>query len=187
MGQESRFEVVREVEEFDDGGVRELDYFEGTNLAFVDYIHPRAIVQKGFKKMVLAIIPGVKPSKYKGNLSVKKTPAVEKKSKGTGKIEKTYSCPSGYRKGVRDEAWDKAKGKVIDPGTVKVMNKEVPWEMGHKPGYEFRKHQQSAQERGISRKEFLDEHNNPDHYRPELPSSNRSHKGEDLTGNYFGD
>ncbi|MET3656319.1 hypothetical protein ABIC55_001403 [Sporosarcina psychrophila] len=37
-------------EEFDDGGVRELDnYFEGTKLAFVDYIQPRAIVQKGFK------------------------------------------------------------------------------------------------------------------------------------------
>ncbi|WP_399627952.1 T7SS effector LXG polymorphic toxin [Sporosarcina sp. SG10008] len=187
-----QYEVVKEVEEeFDDGGFRELDnYFEGTKLAFVDYIHPRAIIQKGFKKMALAIIPGVKPSKYKGNLSVKKTPAVENKSKGTGKIEKTYSRPSGYRKGVRDEAWDKAKGakgKVIDPGTGKVMNKEVPWDMGHKPGYEFRKHQQSAQERGISRKEFLDEHNNPDHYRPELPSSNRSHKGEDLTGNYFGD
>lgn len=42
-------------------------------------------------------------------------------------------------------------------------------------------------ERGITRKQFLDEHNNPDHYRPELPSSNRSHKGEDLTDDYFGD
>ncbi|MET3656334.1 hypothetical protein [Sporosarcina psychrophila] len=85
MGQESRFEVVREVEEFDDGDVRKLDgYFEGTNLAFVDYIHPRAIVQKGFKKMALAIVLGA-PSKYKGNLSVKKTPAVENNSKATVK------------------------------------------------------------------------------------------------------
>ncbi|WP_255551638.1 hypothetical protein [Sporosarcina sp. E16_8] len=88
-----QYEVVKEVEEeFDDGGFRELDgYFEGTNLAFVDYIQPRAIVQKGFKKMALAIIPGVKPSKYKGNLSVKKTPAVENKSKGTGKVSKRIS------------------------------------------------------------------------------------------------
>ena len=30
--------------------------------------------------------------------------------------------------------------------------------MGHKPGYEFRKHRASAQERGIDRKQFLDEH-----------------------------
>jgi predicted ribonuclease toxin of YeeF-YezG toxin-antitoxin module len=67
------------------------------------------------------------------------------------------------------------------------MDKSEPWDMGHKPGFEFRKHQQSAQERGISRKQFLDEYNNAEHYRPELPSSNRSHKGEDLTDNYFGD
>ncbi|MBD5001907.1 type IV secretion protein Rhs [Xanthomonas citri pv. citri] len=67
------------------------------------------------------------------------------------------------------------------------MKKDEPWDMGHKPGYEFRKHQQSAMERNISRKQFLDEHNNPDHYQPELPSSNRSHKGEDMTDDYFGD
>ena len=35
-------------------------------------------------------------------------------------------------------------------------------------------------------KQFLDEHNNPAKYRPELPSSNRSHKGENLTDDYFG-
>ena len=66
------------------------------------------------------------------------------------------------------------------------MNKDELWDMGHKPGYEFRKNRQSAIEKSISRKEFLDEHNNLDHYRPELPSSNRSHKGEDLTDDYFG-
>jgi hypothetical protein len=42
-------------------------------------------------------------------------------------------------------------------------------------------------ERGIDRKQFLNEHNNPEHYRPELPSSNRSHAGELNTGDYFGD
>ncbi|MEK4407064.1 hypothetical protein MKZ26_22095 [Sporosarcina sp. FSL K6-6792] len=96
-----QYEVVKEVEEeFDDGGFRELDnYFEGTKLAFVDYIHPRAIVQKGFKKMALAIVPGVKPSKYKGNISVKKTPAVENKSKGAGEVSKSTS---GNRKHLSD-------------------------------------------------------------------------------------
>lgn len=67
------------------------------------------------------------------------------------------------------------------------MNKDKSWDMGHLPDYEFRKHKKSAEERGITREQFLDEHNNPDHYRPELPSSNRSHKGEDLTDDYFGD
>ncbi|MFI8709573.1 HNH/ENDO VII family nuclease [Bacillus sp. NPDC077411] len=104
--------------------------------------------------------------------------------------DKTYERPSGYRKGVRDTAWDNAKGKdgqVRDPETKEIMYKDEPWDMGHKPGYEFRKHQKSAEERGITRKQFLDEHNNPDHFRPELPSSNRGHKGKDLTDNYFGD
>ena len=102
----------------------------------------------------------------------------------------SYSRPSGFRKGVRDKVWDNAKnanGDVIDPVTKRVMDKSEPWDMGHKPGYEFRKHQQSAENRGISRKQFLDEYNNPEHYRPELPNSNRSHKGEDITNNYFGD
>ena len=66
------------------------------------------------------------------------------------------------------------------------MNFDEPWDMGHKPGYEFWKHQKSAKERGISRKQFLDEHNNPEHYRPELPSSNRGHRGEDDSTRYLG-
>ncbi len=109
---------------------------------------------------------------------------------GKGEVDKTYSRPSGFRKGVRDEVWEKATdtvGNVRDPLTDTIMNKGKSWDMGHKPGFEFRKHQQSAMERGITRKEFLNEHNNPDHYRPELPSSNRGHKGEDLTDDYFGD
>ena len=65
-------------------------------------------------------------------------------------------------------------------------DKDEPWDMGHKPGYEFRKHRDSARRRGIDRKQFLDEHNNPEHYRPELPSSNRSHAGEDATDTYLG-
>ena len=66
------------------------------------------------------------------------------------------------------------------------MNFDDPWDMGHKPGYEFRKHKTSAQERNIERKQFLNEYNNPNHYRPELPSSNRGHFGEDMTETYYG-
>jgi hypothetical protein len=108
---------------------------------------------------------------------------------GKKTIPKTYERPSGYRKGVREEAWERAKGpdgKVRDPGTGREMKFDEPWDMGHKPGYEFRKHQQSASERGIDRKQFLDEHNKPEHYRPELPASNRSHKGELKGDDYFG-
>jgi len=94
-----------------------------------------------------------------------------------------------FRKGVRDKAWDAAKGKdgkVRDPVTKKVMKKDEPWDMGHKPGYEHRKHVKSAAERDIDRKQFLDEYNEPSHYRPELPRSNRGHQGELKTDDYFG-
>ena len=104
-------------------------------------------------------------------------------------INKKYKRPTHFRKKIRDEVWELAKDKngiVRDPLTKKVMQKDQPWHMGHKPGYEFRKHQDSAQQRGISRKQFLDEHNTALHYRPELPSSNVSHKGEDKTKKYLG-
>lgn len=107
------------------------------------------------------------------------------------KYSATYKRPSGYRKGVRDKVWGQTQkestdGNVRDPLTKTVMAKHEPWDMGHKPGYEFRKHQASAAERGIDRKQFLDEHNDPGHYWPELPSSNQSHQGEDHTDDYFG-
>lgn len=100
-----------------------------------------------------------------------------------------YERPTHWRSGMREEVWESAKdehGRVRDPVSGRYMSKEQPWDMGHKPGYEFHKHQQDARERGISRSEFLDEYYVADHYRPELPSSNQSHKGEDKTSRYFG-
>ena len=102
--------------------------------------------------------------------------------------EISYDRPTSFRAGVRDEVWKNAQdahNRVRDPGSGRYMSKDQPWDMGHKPGYEFVKHQESARMRGISREQFLDEHNNPDHYRPELPSSNRSHKCEEKTANYY--
>ncbi|WP_084160743.1 T7SS effector LXG polymorphic toxin [Terribacillus saccharophilus] len=167
-----------------------------------DLITPKNITDDYLKQADIAVtkseVPWGPSSFGKVSKALSKDP-ISKVTKGTDDIKnspknkdtisKTYSRPSGFRKGVRDKVWEKAKnteGKVKDPITDTIMRKNEPWDMGHKPGYEFRKHKQSAMERGISRKEFLNEHNNPDHYRPELPSSNRSHKGEDLTDDYFG-
>ena len=102
-----------------------------------------------------------------------------------------YFQVEDFHKGVRDKTWEEAKANspdeiVRDPKTGKPINPNEPWNMGHKPGYEFRKHRASAQERGIDRKQFLDEHNDSSHYRPELPSSNRSHSCEDMTDQYLG-
>jgi len=161
-------------------------------------VHPESTMGE---RAVAAAFTLIKPAKILSKLQLDKARKVIKqgdksplsasgKTKGTGNLDKTYKRPSGYRKGVRDEVWKKAKdtdGNVRDPLTGTHMNKDEPWDMGHKPGYEFRKHQQSAMERDISRKRFLDEHNKTDHYYPGFPFSNRSHKGEDLTDDYFGD
>lgn len=58
--------------------------------------------------------------------------------------------------------------------------------MGHKPGHEFRKHQQSAAQRAITRQQFLDEWNDATPYMPELSLSTQGHAIEDCTDIYFG-
>ncbi len=102
----------------------------------------------------------------------------------TPEARKLYQRPSGYRKGVREQVWENAKatdGNVYDPITSEILDPTMGC-----INLDLRKHQQSAAERGITRRQFLNEHNTPYHFRPEHPSSNRSHKGEDLTDDYFG-
>ena len=107
---------------------------------------------------------------------------------GKTAVSSTYKRPSHFRKGIRDQVWENAKnaeGKVIDRVTGREIHKNEPWDMGHLDKHEFWKHQIDAQNRGISRKQFLDEYNDPAIYRPELPSSNRSHIGEDKTNRFI--
>jgi hypothetical protein len=104
-------------------------------------------------------------------------------------IPELYRRPTGFKPGVVEEVWRAAQDKhgvVRDPITKKVIDPAKPWHMGHRPGYEFRKHVASAIERGITREQFLDEHNTPEHYQPELPESNLSHAGELDEDTYHG-
>ena len=102
----------------------------------------------------------------------------------------TYKRPAGFRQGVRDKVWEgnreASTGQVRDPLTGKFMSKNSPWDMGHKPGYEWWKFKDYAKANNLSRQEVLDWNNNPDHFRPELPSSNRCHLAEDMTSSFFG-
>jgi len=98
--------------------------------------------------------------------------------------------PSNFRKNVRDEVWENAKddkGDVRDPGTKEIMDKNMSWDMGHKPGYEFRKLVDWIFRLGKSRKDLLNKYNDPKYYRPETPSTNRSHKLEDSLKNLYDD
>lgn len=103
----------------------------------------------------------------------------------------TYARPSGFRQGVREEVWGNAiepkTGRVRDPKTGQFMSSDKPWDMGHQPGHEFWKHQQRAEDLGLPRSDFLNQHNMPSHYRPELPLSNRGHSVEGPIDLYLGD
>lgn len=115
---------------------------------------------------------------------------IDKNGKLTDLGEKQYKR-RGFRKGVRDKVFTKAKkkgnGSVRDPNTKVRLKRKGRWDMGHKPGFEYKKHKISAAVQGKSRKKFLDEHNDPEHYEPEDPSSNSGHSHEDATNNYLGD
>ncbi|WP_084546837.1 GH-E family nuclease [Glycomyces arizonensis] len=92
----------------------------------------------------------------------------------------------GFNKSTREKIWQNAvnaspDGKVRDPLTGKVMNKNEPWEAGHLPDWEFRKHKAAAEQYGTAiypRSQFVKDYNNADHAQPELKSSNASHQGE---------
>ena len=170
----------------------EVPQIEGAKDRTAEEIAGAIAQENGISITTQAAQPGVTTS-----AGVSGSDIIDKKINLEGKAEfeltkyqkKKYARPSGFRKGVRDKTWEMAKnseGIVLDPLTQRIMDTNQPWDMGHRPGYEFRKHQQSAAQRGISRARFLDEHNDFTHYRPELPSSNRSHRGEDRTANYFG-
>lgn len=104
---------------------------------------------------------------------------------------KWYYERPGFRGNIKDVVWENAEansidGKVYDRVTGQEMIRTEPWEMGHRYGFEFRKHQASAARRGIDVEQFRVEHNNAGHYEPELPSSNAGHQGEAPDGIYYG-
>ena len=105
---------------------------------------------------------------------------------GSGSKPYTNSRPS-YGKNQVNEVWENAKdpitGKVYDPSGVEITwDKTKPrngqWDMGHIPGEKYSEMHQLYMDDVISKDEFLEWYRNPKNYRPELPSTNRSHKYE---------
>lgn len=92
-----------------------------------------------------------------------------------------------YKKGQVDAVWEAAKdedGKVYDPNTGAELTwdrsklRRGQWDMGHKPGKEFRKTKKDYMDGKITEDEFVKECRNPDNYQPEDCSANRSHRFE---------
>jgi hypothetical protein len=99
-------------------------------------------------------------------------------------LDGIYSRPK-FRPGVREAVYEKARadspdGIVRDPDTRAEIPFDSDWQMGHEPGWEFRKHRSSAARRHLTREQFVDEYNDPNHYRPETPATNKGHELEAL-------
>jgi len=107
---------------------------------------------------------------------------VEKEAQYTKALNnKTYERPTSYNAGVENAVWESAvkqgNGTVKSPSGVEIKPGDT-WVMGHKPGWEFWKHQVSAARRGITREQFLKEFNESKNYRPETAADNGSHRFE---------
>ena len=112
----------------------------------------------------------------------------QRHSKGRKGTRKPYatSRPS-YGKGQVEQVWENAKdpitGKVYDPSGVEITwdptkPRNGQWDMGHMPDAKYSVMHQLYMDDLMSLKDFLEWYRNPENYRPELPSTNRSHQYE---------
>lgn len=92
-----------------------------------------------------------------------------------------------YAKGQVDKVWEAAQdedGRVYDPNTGeelfwdKSKSRAGQWDMGHMPEHEYRTLHKDYMDGKISEEEFLKQYRDPNNYRPESPSANRSHRYE---------
>ena len=113
---------------------------------------------------------------------------VEGTDEGGAVAKKPYatSRPS-YGEGQIEQVWENAKdpvtGKVYDPSGVEITwdptkPRNGQWDMGHLPDHKYSVWHQKYMDGELNLEEFLEWYRNPAHYRPELPSTNRSHKYE---------
>lgn len=101
------------------------------------------------------------------------------------KVNNGVADPTKNRVKLRKETLKKVEqnqpkddnGQMIDPNTKKPLQAGKV-DVGHKPGEEWRKRKKMHKEKGSSRKEVIDEENNPDLYQFEDRSSNRSNAHE---------
>jgi len=85
-----------------------------------------------------------------------------------------------HPQGFQEQVWEMSKapdGNVYDP-TGRILKFDEPWELGHTPANKFSDAQLRAAQEGWDRQTWIRYQNDPAIYRPELPSSNASHKWE---------
>jgi hypothetical protein len=115
---------------------------------------------------------------------------IEGSNDSVGKLENSKPYTNNrpkYGLAQVEEVWnsnsDQVTGQVMDPsGSIITWDRSKPrtgqWDMGHLPGQKYSDIHKRYMEGEISLDEFLKWYRDPRHYRPELPSTNRSHSFE---------
>ena len=112
---------------------------------------------------------------------------IEEISEEAGKNLPYSTSRPPYAKGQVEEVWEAAKdadGRVFDPNTGEELfwdptePRSGQWDMGHIQGKKYSDLHDDYIKGNITKQEFLDKYRDPSNYRPESPSSNRSHKYE---------
>jgi len=122
----------------------------------------------------------------KGNLlKVEKAVTSDILTEGESLASKYANARPKFRTGVIEKVWKNAMddaGNVYDPHTEeqltwdKTKARRGQWDMGHVKGASYKQLVEDLRTGKINQKQFLDEYNNPDNYKPESPSENRSRK-----------
>ena len=131
---------------------------------------------------VASVIPVVKIVD-KGLDAAKGITKLVKAGEKAGEAAKVYGPTARrvkLRQSVKEQLLERQprniEGQIIDPNNGKVI--EGNYDIGHKPGHEWRNNKIEYEKQGFTRKQVIEAGNNPDNYHLEDPSSNRSHKYE---------
>ena len=110
------------------------------------------------------------------------------KSGGKGKAYEDGRPSYKNEAKLNEEIFNNAKdfeGRVYDPVPNGEEIKWKPgeplkgtWDKSHLPGYEYKHLIKALREGRITNEQFIEHYNNPKYYRPETPSTNRSHQLE---------
>jgi RHS repeat-associated protein len=162
---EGGFGVDRQTGELLDGVDRTSRTLMGSSQVILTGVGVRASYRPTIESP--PVIPSATPSKV--------TPRVL-----TDAEKALYGRVSSRPRGFREQVWERAKapdGNVYDP-SGRMLKFDEPWELGHRPEHKFSKAQLRAAQEGWDRQTWIRYQNDPDIYRPELPSSNASHRWE---------
>ncbi|WP_160137664.1 DUF6443 domain-containing protein [Chryseobacterium sp. c4a] len=141
----------------------------------------------------LNLVPQVKTEVKAGKIVLQAEAKAEGKaaSKATSKAKNSSKKPysksrPSYGKDQVETVWKNGQqpdNKVYDPNTGEELTwdksvKPRSWDMGHKPGEEYRKLHKDYMDGKIDKEEFLKRYRDPGNYQPESKSANRSGKYE---------